>query len=486
MSTNPAVNSARENARRPDGRFGEWSLDEADVDMSEFTPEAPTVNVRGIDYEVVHDGGPSFHVIVDGKQVHFEADHYNDDLIEEAAVLAVDSHLDRQWGTVNVTEGSRTPWGSAQYVSRPAPGIVSVGTAGHGGIKLSPERNAEIPAPLRKRSGWYEEDTESNIVGMFHPEAFPHYRNEEAADQNEWRRSQCEAAVKNWFPDEYEKATGKAVPVEESSVLQRRAEIDGRAAFRAAHANEYVSLGNGLTPSALSNKWIPDGYAVTEARIDATGETRHFLVPQSEVIENKMWGAQVVLDPSRHLDVSSVFEKSKSPNESRPTIAGENLGIDYSNLKGRSSDAARGELDKQYRWNDGSVYSLGEHLAEVGVTHKVQVKNGTYFVQTANGTGFAVKKATADALTGVPDVTSDLDLARIEARRASADLDKVNSYDRDAQEKARTRLAAARARVAEAEAADRAANPLAYHEGVEEARAAEFERLVADKGISFD
>ena len=30
--------------------------------------------------------------------------------------------------------------------------------------------------PLRNASGWYEEDCESNIVGMYHPEAFPHYK----------------------------------------------------------------------------------------------------------------------------------------------------------------------------------------------------------------------------------------------------------------------------------------------------------------------
>lgn len=58
-----------------------------------------------------------------------------------------------------------TPWGDAQTADEVAPGISSVTCAGHGGYKLSPERNKMIPPSLRNASGWYEEDNEWAKVG---------------------------------------------------------------------------------------------------------------------------------------------------------------------------------------------------------------------------------------------------------------------------------------------------------------------------------
>lgn len=63
-----------------------------------------------------------------------------------------------------IREKSMTPWGSADFVRHDAPGIVSVSTPSHGGIGLSPERNAEIHKAWRNANGWYEEDCEAYIV----------------------------------------------------------------------------------------------------------------------------------------------------------------------------------------------------------------------------------------------------------------------------------------------------------------------------------
>lgn len=60
--------------------------------------------------------------------------------------------------------GSPTPWGPAQSVEQLAPGIEEVVTAGHGGIRLSPERLAAMPADARTADGWYEEDCEAAWV----------------------------------------------------------------------------------------------------------------------------------------------------------------------------------------------------------------------------------------------------------------------------------------------------------------------------------
>ena len=57
--------------------------------------------------------------------------------------------------------GSPSPWGTVQYVYPYAEGVISVGTAGHGGIWLSDERLAQMPANEQSTDGWYEEDCEA-------------------------------------------------------------------------------------------------------------------------------------------------------------------------------------------------------------------------------------------------------------------------------------------------------------------------------------
>ena len=51
---------------------------------------------------------------------------------------------------------SSTPWGASQLASIYAEGIVAHMTVGHGGFRLSAERNARVIPPLRIDSGWYE------------------------------------------------------------------------------------------------------------------------------------------------------------------------------------------------------------------------------------------------------------------------------------------------------------------------------------------
>jgi hypothetical protein len=116
-----------------------------------------------------------------------------------------------------VREGSRTPWGTADWVSRPAPGAVQVSTPGHGGFKLSAEGNREIPASLRNASGWYEEDCEAGIVAWVHPDACPQpgLSAEQVAESG--RQS-----AKRWFPDAYEAATGETIPLGEPMAKDER------------------------------------------------------------------------------------------------------------------------------------------------------------------------------------------------------------------------------------------------------------------------
>ena len=91
----------------------------------------------------------------------------------------------------------QTPWGTAQTIHTLADGIVSVTTASHGGIRVSPERMELIPEDLRRGciewsdgTGWFEEDCMWAVVYDTFPECF----SESAAEG-------AECAI-NWlFPD---------------------------------------------------------------------------------------------------------------------------------------------------------------------------------------------------------------------------------------------------------------------------------------------
>lgn len=70
-----------------------------------------------------------------------------------------------------------TPWGEVEDFDFMAPGIVRIYTASHGGIWLSPERNAQVPMHLKHETflknglqGWYEEDFDVEIVAKVFPD----------------------------------------------------------------------------------------------------------------------------------------------------------------------------------------------------------------------------------------------------------------------------------------------------------------------------
>lgn len=345
--------------------------------------------------------------------------------------------VDRDWGaTPDVRDGSRTPWGSAQYAEEVVPGIVSVGTAGHGGVKLSPERNAAIPAPLRNRSGWYEEDCEVSIVGMYHPDAARSAGYYSPADQQRWAEDRRES-VKDWFPDQYMAATGETLTPEDSFTLLKRAEQQSIADFRAEHAEEFVTLGNGDTHAA----WIPDGYAACKARMDATGEERTFLLPKHEVIEDHSYGRHALVDPQRHLDVTDVVNTEPDrpwvyhDTAGYPVQTGDALCIDYHRLStAKQVDRARTELEKQYRFRDDDgterIESVADHLRRVGVVAKKPRMNGDkveYWVEMPHSRVMKVSKVAYDAMTSVPDSSDAADQAYIAKEKARAKYEKARA-----------------------------------------------------------
>lgn len=181
----------------------------------------------------------------------------------------------------------RTPWGKAQSIYPKAEGIVRVITAGHGGYKLDRKRNAAVHEAWRKAGGWYEEDCEWAIVVL----TFPQYFTEaDIAD--------AKFTAKNWFPEEYTKVTGEAVPTEESLTLRERA------------ARE-VHKGKWQTVSAYGSwhKDVPEGKVGVCAKIDGRygqGESKYFLVPAEEY-EAFKGPIGFIVDPERHPEVAKLL-----------------------------------------------------------------------------------------------------------------------------------------------------------------------------------
>jgi hypothetical protein len=95
--------------------------------------------------------------------------------------------------------GSMTPWGGADFVRHDAEGIVSVSTPSHGGIGLSPARNAEIDKAWRNANGWYEEDCEAYIVLVRFFDEFETFQLDD--DQGRAALSRIHDSLHYWYPE---------------------------------------------------------------------------------------------------------------------------------------------------------------------------------------------------------------------------------------------------------------------------------------------
>jgi hypothetical protein len=159
-------------------------------------------------------------------------------------------------------------------------GIWSVGTAGHGGVKLDRERNAAMPACLRLEGGWYEEDCEWARVALVFPGAFSPESVEMAA-----------GTLKNWHPDIFEEFF--KTTIKEGESLMR-----DQALFDARHKDDYVV-------KAAFGDWdrnVPKGMVGVVASKggsrEAGSEEAWFLVPAAEYEGRDKGG--FVIDEARH------------------------------------------------------------------------------------------------------------------------------------------------------------------------------------------
>ncbi|THK33918.1 hypothetical protein EHS39_33435 [Ensifer sp. MPMI2T] len=169
-----------------------------------------------------------------------------------------------------------TPWGPSQGATLYAEGVISHSTAGHGGFKLSSERNAAINPLLRADDEFYEEDAAWAIVALTFPDLFTRYE-----------RKVAEEIVRDSWPDAWETIFGRSLAPGQSR------EKDARA-FARAHADDWVVI------SAIRSEHHLDMTEVIATLGGKRGDgakERRFLVPSADYAAGRFG---FVIDETKH------------------------------------------------------------------------------------------------------------------------------------------------------------------------------------------
>ena len=127
----------------------------------------------------------------------------------------------------------RSPWGWIDHALDIVPGIVSVSTPSHGGIKLDRAHNAKVPDYMRHEGGWYEEDCDWAIpYCVFKDEILAGYPNARKVyfDDGKDIPKSC---LGHWNPDGYERFYGEVL-------LSGKSTMKDQAIFKAENVGNYV------------------------------------------------------------------------------------------------------------------------------------------------------------------------------------------------------------------------------------------------------
>lgn len=194
--------------------------------------------------------------------------------------------------TIHVS--TRTPWGRAQSKTAYALGISFYDAAGHGGFRLSRQRNAMVHSAWRREGGWYEQDVDAAIVHFTFPEIL------NGSDQ-----TAVVGVLRDFYPDAWEAVTGEAILPGQSIRRDERL-------FLESHQNDWVVVAAvssdrhpGLVETVATKggqRQVFDGPSVAE---------RFFLVPDCEYRARSRFG--FVIDPARHQEAPLLRHPPRSP-----------------------------------------------------------------------------------------------------------------------------------------------------------------------------
>lgn len=207
---------------------------------------------------------------------------HHGDLADESAFRTkvleqAQHHRERQrLGRRDIPGGAHTPWGPSQSGIAYAEGIASHSTAGHGGFKLSAERNRTVPPMLRGGAGWYEEDECWAVVALTFPEFF-----------TALERRHAEQTVKDSWPDAWEAISGTTLAPGESRTKDQRA-------FEIEHAADWIVV---AAIRSDQEKGFVECIATPGGKRGTGTEERRFLVAAAEYDIGRFG---FVIDPDRH------------------------------------------------------------------------------------------------------------------------------------------------------------------------------------------
>jgi len=115
---------------------------------------------------------------------------------------------------------THSPWGVVQHAEELAPGIWQVSTPSHGGLQVSTDRLAAMPARFRYTTysdgAWFEEDCDWALVAVAFPDVFNETLYRDAL--NTLRRGYMSEAYKTWLACAVEKDPTKRTDAEEAAV----------------------------------------------------------------------------------------------------------------------------------------------------------------------------------------------------------------------------------------------------------------------------
>lgn len=183
---------------------------------------------------------------------------------------------------------TRSPWGPVQTAEKIADGIWQAGTAGHGGIKLSRQRNAAMPPYMRVAGGWYEEDIVwARVAIVFRDEA---YFTKPGGKTGRTPYDYAEETLRHWEPELYEQFFKVTLTPEHS---RRRAEQQ----FQSDSADKFV------VRSAWGSwaQFVPQGMVGVAAVRSSDDAERWFLIPSEEYSARSQFG--FVIDQDNHQEV---------------------------------------------------------------------------------------------------------------------------------------------------------------------------------------
>ncbi|WP_018185993.1 hypothetical protein [Microbacterium sp. 77mftsu3.1] len=374
---NAAAEARRESARHTDGEFGEHEH------------SAPELALTGTQWP--------------------------EDLGRSEPRRTGDEWLVSKWGTVDVPYGARTPWGPAQHASREADGIVFVPTAGHGGYKLSKERNAAIPPAYRNASGWYDEDDDRAIVDFYHHDALFN-RPQDAGTPRGERLTYLDQALRDRYPAQWERVNGRKLEAGESRTKDEQT-------WRDDNADEYVVVSHRIVSTS------PDLVEVT-ARRESTGDEDKFVLTKAQSDVAKAEAELEAGAGSRYRIPEGVTPEPRPEPEVVPVIPGVTAVPSTEGLTAAAAKKVQADLDKLWRLDDSRVLTLRQQIEQGIITGKevrVDPTSGArsfYLVDANTNQLVKVSKGTFDAYEA-PDTRTERDLAFEEYQVASAKFDKA-------------------------------------------------------------